>query len=109
MFEYCKQFKKEVVVGINSDAYLIKKYGSKYIKLENRLKVLKQIKLIDKIIVFEEETPINLILRLKPAIYVKGPDYKKEELVERDALKKVNSLIFIADKEKIMSTSSIIF
>lgn len=109
LFEYCKQFEGELIVGINADPYLIKKYGSKHIKLENRLKVLKQIKLIDKIIVFEEETPINLILNLRPNIYVKGPDYIKERLIEKDALEKINSLIFIASGKKLMSTSNIVF
>lgn len=109
LFEYCKQFNGKLIVGVNSDPYLIKKYGSKYITLEKRLKVLNQIKLIDEVIVFEEETPINLILKIKPNIYVKGPDYVKEELVERNALEKINSLILIADGEKLMSTSDIIF
>ena len=86
----------------------MKKYGSKYIELKNRLKVLNQIKLIDEIVVFEEETPINLILNIKPDIYVKGPDYIKECLAEKKALEKVNSLIFIAGNQKIMSTSDII-
>jgi rfaE bifunctional protein nucleotidyltransferase chain/domain len=109
LFEYCKKLEGKLIVGINSDPYLIKKYGSKYITLEKRLKVLKQIKLIDEIIVFEEETPIKLILNLKPNIYVKGPDYNKELLIEKDALEKVKAKILIAGDKKIMSTSYIIF
>ena len=63
LFEYCKQFDGKVIVGLNSDNYVIKKYGSKSVPLENRLKVLEQIKLIDEVVVFKETTPVKLIFK----------------------------------------------
>jgi len=39
---------------------------------------------VDMVIIFEEETPIDLISALIPAVLVKGGDYKKENIVGAD-------------------------
>ena len=56
LLKYCKSLGK-VTVGINSD------------------------KSVDDVIIFDEETPYNLIKTLKPDIIVKGGDYKIKEVV----------------------------
>ena len=70
LFEYCKKLNGKLIVGVNCDNYVIHKYGSKSVLLKNRLKVLEQIKLIDEVVVFKETTPIELILKIKPDMYV---------------------------------------
>ena len=72
-----------LVVGLNSDASvtLLKGPGRPVNKQEARAEILGALAFVDYIIVFDEETPLNLITRLEPDILVKGGDYKAEDIV----------------------------
>jgi D-beta-D-heptose 7-phosphate kinase/D-beta-D-heptose 1-phosphate adenosyltransferase len=72
-----------LVVGLNSDASvtLLKGPGRPVNTLQARAEVLGSLAFVDYIIVFEEETPLNLIARLGPDVLVKGGDYKAEDIV----------------------------
>jgi len=90
LFEFCSQFGK-VVVGINADPYLWKKYGKdKTIPLLDRVYVLKSCKFVDEVIVFTEDEPTNLISKIKPDLYIKGPDYFGKEIPEKQVLDRLN-------------------
>lgn len=108
LFDFCSRFGK-VCVGVNSDKYLLHKYGDKAISLEYRLKVLKSLKQIHRIHVFDEDTPVELISKIKPNIYVKGPDYLNVDIPEFKILKELNIKFLISNSEKILSTSDIIW
>ena len=86
LFKYCKSIGDKVIVGLNSDSSIrMLKGSSRPINdLKSRLSVLSSIKYIDEVIIFEEETPYNLIKRIKPDIIVKGGDYKAEEVPGND-------------------------
>lgn len=43
---------------------------------------------VDEVIIFEENTPLDLINKIKPDIITKGGDYKKEDVVGHDIVKK---------------------
>jgi cytidyltransferase-like protein len=107
LLNYCFNFGK-VCVGINSDAYVIKKYGKKAISLENRLKVITSLKQISKVYVFDEEEPTELISKLKPDFYIKGPDYLGVKIPEEEILDILKIKFLIPDCNKILSTSNII-
>jgi len=108
LFEFASTF-GDVVVGINSDPYLWKKYGSdKTIPLDKRVYVLNSIKYISKVVVFTEDHPGKLIEKIKPNFYVKGPDYIKKELPEQFSIDKVHCKLIIQNIKKENSTSSII-
>jgi len=51
--------------------------------------MLESCKYVDKVHVFEEDTPINLISKLKPDIIVKGGDYEEEDVVGKDVCESV--------------------
>ena len=72
-----------LVVGLNSVASvsLLKGPGRPVNKQEARAEVLGALAFVDFIIVFEEETPLDLITVLEPHILVKGGDYKVEDIV----------------------------
>ena len=72
-----------LVVGLNSDASvtLLKGAGRPVNKVEARAEILGALAFVDYIIVFDEETPLNLITLLEPDILVKGGDYKAEDIV----------------------------
>jgi D-beta-D-heptose 7-phosphate kinase/D-beta-D-heptose 1-phosphate adenosyltransferase len=71
-----------LIVGVNSDASVKKLKGeSRPINnQQNRAKVLASLLITDAIIVFEEDTPLELIKSLLPDVLVKGGDYKVEEI-----------------------------
>jgi D-beta-D-heptose 7-phosphate kinase/D-beta-D-heptose 1-phosphate adenosyltransferase len=86
LLEFCKQQGDYVIVGLNSDESVKRLKGEKRpINNEhNRLNILKSIKYVDQVFIFNEDTPYELIKILNPDIIVKGGDYKKEEVVGND-------------------------
>ena len=86
LLKFCKSLGSTVVVGINSDASIKKLKGETrpINNQEDRVFMLESLRYVDKVIVFEEETPYNLIKKIKPDTIVKGSDYKKEEVVGFD-------------------------
>ncbi len=72
-----------LVVGLNSDASvtLLKGPGRPVNSEAARAEVLGALAFVDYIIIFDEETPLKLINRIKPDILVKGGDYKAEDIV----------------------------
>ena len=73
----------ELVVGLNSDSSVKALKGKKrpINNLQHRAKVLSSLRCVDKIVSFEDETPIKLIKAIKPDILVKGGDYKVKDVV----------------------------
>ena len=86
LFKYCNSIGDEVIVGLNSDGSIrkIKGLDRPINNLKSRLSVLSSIRYIDKVIVFEEEDPYNLIKSIRPDIMVKGGDYKIEDVIGKD-------------------------
>jgi len=72
-----------LVVGLNSDASVTKLKGTDrpVNNQEARADMLGALGFVDYIIIFEEETPLDLITALKPDLLVKGGEYKMEEIV----------------------------
>ena len=77
LLKYCKSLGK-VTVGINSDKSVSNLKGPRrpFFSQEDRKFMLESCKYVDDVIIFDEETPYNLIKTLKPDIIVKGGDYK---------------------------------
>ena len=71
-----------LIVGINSDVSVKKLKGeSRPINnQQSRAKILASLFLTDAIIIFEEDTPLELIKTILPDALVKGGDYKVEEI-----------------------------
>lgn len=72
-----------LVVGLNSDASVsvLKGPGRPVNNQGARAEVLGALAFVDYIIVFEEETPLDLITVLEPDILVKGGDYQAKDIV----------------------------
>ena len=73
-----------LVVGLNSDASVKRLKGeSRPIHDQNaRAEVLMSLRCVDAVILFEDDTPIETIRALRPAIHVKGGDYDAQSLPE---------------------------
>lgn len=72
-----------LVVGVNSDASVKRLKGpDRPINNEiDRSYVLSQLKSVDFTEIFTEDTPLNLILKVRPLILVKGGDWKIDQIV----------------------------
>ena len=83
LLKFCSQIGTSVVVGLNSDESVKINKGPKrpFNSVNDRKFILESLVFVDKVIVFEEETPYNLINKIKPDIIVKGGDYTPEEVV----------------------------
>lgn len=78
-----------LVLGLNSDSSVtrLKGKGRPVNDQAARAEVLGALAMVDYIILFEEDTPLELIRALKPDILVKGGDYKVEEIVGYNEVK----------------------
>lgn len=72
-----------LVVGLNSDDSVsrLKGEGRPVNQQNARAEVLGALAMVDYIIIFEEDTPLDLIKNLKPDLLVKGGDYRVEDIV----------------------------
>ena len=75
-----------LVVGLNGDASVarLKGNGRPVQDVHARAEVLAALEAVDLVAVFDEDTPLKLIARVRPKVLVKGGDYKHDEVVGRD-------------------------
>jgi len=99
-----------LIIGLNSDNSVKQLKGSNRPLLDEnaRAHLLAGFSFVTKVIVFDEDTPYNLIKQVKPDILVKGKDYKKEEVVGYDIVEKNGGEVITLDLVKGYSTSGII-
>ncbi|MFI5136180.1 MAG: D-glycero-beta-D-manno-heptose 1-phosphate adenylyltransferase [Sphingobacteriales bacterium] len=73
----------KLVIGLNSDSSVkrIKGENRPVNDQNNRAALLAALFFVDAVVVFEEDTPLNLISTLMPDILVKGADYSVENIV----------------------------
>lgn len=99
-----------LIVGLNSDASVKRLKGeSRPVNSEaDRKYILENLKAVDHVEIFEEDTPLNLIKNISPYILVKGGDWKPEQIVGSEFVLanggKVQSLNFVDG----LSTTNII-
>jgi rfaE bifunctional protein nucleotidyltransferase chain/domain len=83
--EKSKKLGTKLVIGLNSDASVRRlKIGRPINTQEDRKFVLLSLRCVDEVIIFDDDTPLNLIQSLKPNIITKGGDYKVSEVVGSD-------------------------
>lgn len=100
-----------LVVGVNSDESVtkLKGEGRPINSVSDRVEMLAAYPFIDYIVVFTDDTPIEIIKQLKPDILAKGSDYKRiEDVVGWDVVTKNGGKVVLADYIEGKSTSNII-
>lgn len=95
-----------LIVGLNSDkSTKILKGDNRPINNEDdRAYILSAINAVDYVVIFDEETPFNLIKAINPDILIKGSDYNGKTISGEDIVKEVKLVDFIKGK----STTNII-
>lgn len=99
-----------LVVGLNSDLSVRKLKGkNRPVQDErSRASILASFFFVDYIIIFNEETPYEIIKHLQPDVLVKGGDYKASEIVGYDLVTSGGGEVRIIDFVEGFSSTSIL-
>jgi len=99
-----------LVVGLNSDQSVkrIKGENRPYQDENSRALVLAALSFVDYVVIFNEDTPHDLIKELGPEVLVKGGDYKAKEIVGYDTVISSGGEVVIIDFVEGYSSSSVI-
>lgn len=95
-----------LVVGLNSDRSVKELKGdNRPVNAQSdRASMLAALEFVDFVVIFDEDTPLNLIKTLKPDILVKGADYTGKKVVGSEFVREVKLIDFVDGK----STTNII-
>ena len=99
-----------LVVGLNSDASVKRLKGKdRPIQSEQaRAEVLAGLEAVDLVVIFGQDTPLELIRHIKPTVLVKGGDYKPEQVVGRETVKAQGGEVIVVDLVPGFSTTRIV-
>ena len=99
-----------LVVGVNSDASVRRNKGpGRPINPEGeRAEVLAALACVDAVVIFDEDTPAEIIRAIRPDILVKGADWPADQIVGRDTVEEGGGRVVLMQVEQGYSTSSII-
>lgn len=100
-----------LVIGLNTDASVkrLNKGPERPINSEKaRATVLSALECVDAVVLFDEDTPYELIKRIQPDILVKGSDYAVENIVGYDIVKAKGGEVITIDLSQGFSTTNII-
>jgi D-glycero-beta-D-manno-heptose 1-phosphate adenylyltransferase len=100
-------FGNKLIIGLNSDQSVrkLKGEGRPYNDEQSRALVLASLIFVDAVVLFDEDTPYNLIASIVPEILVKGGDYKENEVAGADIVKGNGGKVIIVDLLKGYSTT----
>ena len=96
-----------LIIGLNSDASVKRLKGeTRPIQVEaSRAQVLGATSAVDGIVIFSEDTPVELIKAIKPDVLIKGADYKIDEVVGRDIVEAYGGKVYLAEIKQGHSTT----
>jgi D-beta-D-heptose 7-phosphate kinase / D-beta-D-heptose 1-phosphate adenosyltransferase len=99
-----------LVVGLNGDASVrrLKGEGRPVQDAHARADVLAALEAVDLVVVFDQDTPLELIKRLRPTVLVKGADWGKQDVVGRDVVEADGGQVVLVDLVPGHSTTNIV-
>ena len=99
-----------LIVGLNSDASVkrLKGEGRPVQDERARAEVLAALEAVDLVVIFEQDTPIDLITRIKPSVLVKGGDYTRDRVVGHEVVEAGGGEILLVDILEGFSTTSLV-
>ena len=110
MLAKAASFADILIVGVNSDTSVKKLKGdTRPINNEqSRALVLASLIIVDAVVIFDEETPLELIKKIKPDVLIKGGDYTIETIVGAKEVMANGGKVEIFPIEEGFSTTGII-
>jgi D-sedoheptulose 7-phosphate isomerase len=110
LLERARALGTKLIVGINSDASVRKIKGAPrpFINENDRAEILKSLRSVDEVRIFQEATPERLIKEVKPNVLVKGGDWATSEIVGADFVEKTGGAVYSIPLEDGYSSSKIV-
>jgi D-beta-D-heptose 7-phosphate kinase / D-beta-D-heptose 1-phosphate adenosyltransferase len=110
LLEECRRFGSKLVVGMNTDASVctLKGPARPIVGERERARIMAALAATDAVILFNEETPIELIRALKPDVIVKGGDYTVESVVGHEDVAGWGGRVEIVPTVEGFSTTNIV-
>jgi rfaE bifunctional protein nucleotidyltransferase chain/domain len=110
ILEQAKKLGDFLIVGLNSDISVKKIKGdSRPINSEEfRSTILSFFEIVDLVVIFDEDTPLELIKLLNPDLIVKGGDYTSDSIVGREIVEERGGKVVVLPTVEGYSTTSII-
>ncbi len=95
-----KSFGDILILGLNSDLSVKRLKGENrpINSQDDRAYILSALECVDYVVIFDEDTPYELISKIKPDVLVKGADYEGKEVVGSDIAKQTKLVTFIDGK-----------
>jgi D-beta-D-heptose 7-phosphate kinase/D-beta-D-heptose 1-phosphate adenosyltransferase len=108
--QHAKRCGDVLIVGVNSDTSVRALKGERrpIVPAGIRAEVLASLQCVDYVVVFEEETPLEVIKELSPHVLVKGGDYKGRTVVGGEFVEGSGGEVIIAPEVEGWSTNSLI-
>lgn len=105
-----KSFADKLIVLLNSDSsvHSIKGPDRPVNNEDDRAEILCALACVDYVVLFDEDSPRNLLDEIKPDVYTKGADYTMETLPEADIMKKNGTRVEFIEFVKGKSTTDIL-
>ena len=94
--EQAARLGRHLIIGLNSDSSVKKLKGETrpLVSELDRARLLSALACVDAVVIFEQDTPAELIKLIRPDILVKGGDYKPEEVAGREYAGQVQIIRF---------------
>jgi D-beta-D-heptose 7-phosphate kinase/D-beta-D-heptose 1-phosphate adenosyltransferase len=110
LLEDCRGLGSKVVLGLNTDASVQRLKGPTrpVVGERERARVMAALAAVDAVVLFDEDTPIELIRAVKPDVLVKGGDYNVETVVGHDIVEAAGGRVAIVPTVEGFSTTSIV-
>lgn len=99
-----------LVVGMNSDASVRRLKGPTrpLVHEDDRARLLAALGVVDAVVLFDEDTPLELIRQIRPAVLVKGADYAREQVVGGDEVVAWGGEVVLAELVASRSTTGLV-
>ncbi len=110
LLEKAKQFGTKLIVGINSDESVrsIKGNPRPFVSENDRAEVLRGLKSVDEVVIFNEPTPQQVIEKIKPDVLVKGGDWEINQIIGAEFVQKNGGKVYSVPLKDGYSTSGIV-
>ncbi|MEO6806398.1 MAG: bifunctional D-glycero-beta-D-manno-heptose-7-phosphate kinase/D-glycero-beta-D-manno-heptose 1-phosphate adenylyltransferase HldE [Edaphobacter sp.] len=110
LLEDCRRFGSKLVLGLNADASVCRLKGPSrpIVSERERARVMAALAAVDAVVLFEEDTPLELIRALKPDVLVKGGDYNVETVVGHEDVIAAGGRVEIVPTVEGFSTTNIV-
>jgi D-beta-D-heptose 7-phosphate kinase/D-beta-D-heptose 1-phosphate adenosyltransferase len=110
LLEECRRFGSKLVLGLNADASVCRLKGPArpIVGERERARVMAALAAVDAVVLFEEDTPLELIRALRPDVLVKGGDYTVDTVVGHEDVLAGGGRVEIVPTVEGFSTTNIV-